>query len=636
MVRRKIIIILIIAFQAFVVVAQNKIITTQVLVVGGGTGGIAAALQSASSGASTVLVEQTNMLGGMLTAAGVSCTDGNDKLYSGIWQRFRNALYEHYHTNNLAAGWVSNTCFEPHAGDSIFKSWATKEKNLSVHYNWHFDKTLKAGNKVTGAGFINKNGQKLLVYAAITIDATDLGDVFADAEAKYDVGMEDPNDSKEKEAIEKNNIIQDITWAAILKDYGAGADKTIMMPDNYNASKYDCSTADAPCNDKPYTLHTQKVLDYGKLTTVDTVVKKYMLNWPPHGNDTYLDVIEIKPIQREPLYKIAKDNTLGFIYFLQTKLGFKHIGLADDELNKGMAVIPYHREGRRVRGVVRLNIEHIKNPYGFNLHKTGIAVGDYPVDHHHGQYPGKVPPINFPQVPAFNIPIGALIPAKTDGLIVCDKGISVSNIANGSTRLQPVVLLTGQAAGIMAAKCVKEEIQPRLLRIRGVQDSLLKLKCYIMPFADVMPGDASWEAVQRTGSMGILQGEGKSIDWENKMFFHPDTTVGCKELAMGLQKAFNAKPVNELMTDSLLTIEKTAACILAYKPYLLSDKMLFIYGTRQPGHFFDGHTWREQLKLENFNLQRAITRKELAVVLNYYSGNFTNNDIDFEGRIKNK
>src|SRR5215831_9720198 len=103
--------------------AQSSI-STEILIVGGGTGGIAAGIQSARMGIHTTIIESTTMLGGMLTAAGVSCTDGNDSLPSGIWQEFRQALYKHYGTHNLASGWVSETCFEPHVGDSIFKSWA--------------------------------------------------------------------------------------------------------------------------------------------------------------------------------------------------------------------------------------------------------------------------------------------------------------------------------------------------------------------------------------------------------------------------------------------------------------------------------------------------------------------------------
>ena len=47
-----------------------------VLVIGGGTSGTAAAIQAARSGADVLLVEEFGWLGGMLTSAGVSATDG--------------------------------------------------------------------------------------------------------------------------------------------------------------------------------------------------------------------------------------------------------------------------------------------------------------------------------------------------------------------------------------------------------------------------------------------------------------------------------------------------------------------------------------------------------------------------------
>jgi 2-polyprenyl-6-methoxyphenol hydroxylase-like FAD-dependent oxidoreductase len=183
--------------------AQLVKLHTDVLVVGGTTGGTAAGIQSARSGAKTIIVEQTVWLGGMLTAAGVSCTDGNAALPSGMWSEFRQALYKHYGTTNLQTGWVSETCFEPHVGDSIFKAWATKEENLRVYYGWYFDKALKTGNAVTGAIFINTKGERLEVEAKITIDGTDLGDVFASAGAAYDLGTEDSSQSREKIAREK-------------------------------------------------------------------------------------------------------------------------------------------------------------------------------------------------------------------------------------------------------------------------------------------------------------------------------------------------------------------------------------------------------------------------------------------------
>ena len=55
-----------------------------VVIVGGGTSGTAAAIQAARSGAKVLLVEEHEWLGGMLTSAGVSATDGCYKLRGGI------------------------------------------------------------------------------------------------------------------------------------------------------------------------------------------------------------------------------------------------------------------------------------------------------------------------------------------------------------------------------------------------------------------------------------------------------------------------------------------------------------------------------------------------------------------------
>ena len=47
----------------------------EILIVGGGTGGVAAALAAASAGRQVVLLEETDWLGGQLTAQGVSALD---------------------------------------------------------------------------------------------------------------------------------------------------------------------------------------------------------------------------------------------------------------------------------------------------------------------------------------------------------------------------------------------------------------------------------------------------------------------------------------------------------------------------------------------------------------------------------
>lgn len=620
---------LIALFFCFSSSSQQRTVETDVLVIGGGVGGTAAAIQSARMGVKTILVESTTMLGGMLTAAGVSCTDGNDLLPSGMWEEFRQALYKHYGVNRLNTGWVSNTNFEPRVGDSIFKSWAAKELNLTVYYGYNFRTVEKRAERVTAAGFISvdkNNRQGLYIRAKIIIDATELGDVFAKAGAAYDLGMDDPVTSGEKEAKQKNHIIQDLTWAAILKDYGPGADKTIAKPKDYDPKKYYCSCTDAPCEGKNWSGDKFKMLDYGKLPRSPGATKdKYMLNWPPYGNDYYLNVVESSYEQRAAGYELAKQQTLGFIYFMQTELGMKNIGLADDELDSGMAIIPYNREGRRVRGKVRMNINHIRQPYDYTLYRTGISVGDYPIDHHHDRYPGKLPEIEFPSVPAYNIPLGCLIPEKTEGLIVCEKGISVTNIVNGTTRLQPVVLLTGQAAGVLAAKSVKEKKSVKDISVRSVQEELLKAKCYLMPFVDVKPDDPHWEAIQKVGVTGILKGVGKTEGWANKMYFYPDSTISLNELIENLS-SFQGVSAN---SDSILTSSFAVFLsdfITKLKQNDNDDKSL----SKEEIYKREKSLW-EGSGLFNYSPDKPIARRELAVLLNKITNVFDMKQVSIDG-----
>ena len=121
---------------------NEQIYETDVLVIGGTTGGISAGIQSARMGVPTIIVEETPWLGGMITAQGVSATDGNHNLHSGIWNEFRNKLQTHYGSEAaLATGWVSNTQFEPwfgtKGGISVFNGteWTSYSANEGLLSN---------------------------------------------------------------------------------------------------------------------------------------------------------------------------------------------------------------------------------------------------------------------------------------------------------------------------------------------------------------------------------------------------------------------------------------------------------------------------------------------------------------------
>ena len=615
MIRRNCILVFSLCFLCMLTACVSKEQTkqTDVLVIGGTTSGISAGLQSARLNVPTLIVEETPWLGGMITAAGVSATDGNHRLPSGIWNEFRDKLRNNYGGEAaLSTGWVSNTQFEPHIGDSIFKSMASAEQQLSVIYGYHLIEVLKEGNKVAGAVFENEQMERLTVQARVVIDATDLGDALAMAGAAYDLGMEAKSVTGEENGPDSaNNIVQDLTWVAVLKDYGTGADKTIEKPKNYNSELFRESCA---MTVDSVLIDCKKMLNYGRLPN-----NKFMINWPKHGNDIYLNVVEMNWSQRREELKKAKERTLSFVYYIQTELGYKNMGLADDEFptTDKLAFVPYHREGRRLRGIQRLTINHVRSRYeSAPLYRTGISVGDYPVDHHHDCNP-DAPKITFPAVPSFNIPLGALIPEKIDGLIVSDKAISVSNIINGATRLQPCVLLTGQAAGVLAALSVQSNQNVREINIRKVQQALLDAGAYLMPLIDVSPADKEFQAIQRVSASGILKVKGESYHWANRTWFYPDTTLTVKEFSEGLNAFGNKIALTGNL--SILNVQKASELLSAF---LNRDISLEIH-----------KIWEERIS-RKFDPELAITKRELSILVDELIHPFETKVIGFDGNYR--
>ena len=606
-------------------VFAHRPIRTEVLVIGGGTGGTAAALQSARMGVKTILIEETTWLGGMLSAAGVSATDGNHNLPSGIWNEFREALYKVYGgPKNLATGWISNTHFEPRVADSIFKVMAAKEKKLEVLYKLRFVSVIKKSNRVTGANFINVNtGEPITVFAKQIIEATELGDVLASAKIPFSLGMESGAETGENVGVkESNNIIQDLTYVAILKDFGHNANKTIAMPTGYRPEEFDgaCTDYYKDNTQKEPTVNAQKMLDYAKLPH-----GKYMINWPGKGNDIYLNIIELTPEQRTAELEKAKQQTLRFVYFIQTQLGYKNLGLAMDEFgtNDGLALMPYYRESRRVKGLVRFTINHIAEPFNKNYYRTGISVGDYPIDHHHKKNTAAPQHLEFYPIPSYNIPLGCLIPKKTDGLVVAEKSISVSNVVNGTTRLQPVVLITGQAAGVLAALAVKNNKQPRQIPVRQVQQQLLNSNALIMPYRDAGIHHPHFLAIQKIGATGILKGKGIPFQWANQTWFYPDSALTQAAFATG----FSPFGKVEKSAGDRVSVQDAIGSIF----YTGHQKIKGFATTGEKKFTLQVAAKWAVWGLKNFDGKRNITRAELAVLLDKTMDPFNMKQVDHQG-----
>jgi hypothetical protein len=628
----------IIYFFSLLLVIETQAQTTyktDVLVIGASASGIAAGIQSARMGVNTIITEPTTWLGGMITAAGVSAFDGNHSLPSGLFGEFREALHKVYGgPSKVSTGWVSNTLFEPHVGDSIFKSMVLQTKGLTVKYQFKFLRVLKNNDTITGAVFVDEpTNQQITIYARQVIDATELGDVLANAGVPYSLGMEASAATGEDVHVsETNDIVQDITYVAILKDYGVGVDKTIAKPKNYDPSEFDGACTDYyfnTANPKP-NVDAIKMLNYGKLPN-----QKYMINWPNRGNDIYLNVVEMDEVNRQSELVKAKEQTLRFIYFIQHQLGFKNLGLADDEFPTPdkLPLIPYHRESRRVKGLVRFDVRHIAKPFDAPspLYRTGIAVGDYPIDHHHKKNIKAPQHLDFYPVPSFNIPLGSLIPQHLSGLIIAEKSISVSNVVNGTTRLQAIALLIGQAAGTLAALSVQQNLDAQEVPVRKVQLGLLNSNAYIMPYYDVSLSHNHFVAAQKIGATGILKGEGVPFSWANRTLFHPDSLVNRLALIKDLADFYMLPSTNKTHLTLLEAIDIIIE--IAKKNNLQQKQSTWNFNNKKMLSDQIKNAWK-QWKFGSFKVDMALTRIQFAQLFDATINPFELQQIDHNGEIK--
>lgn len=483
-------------------------LTTDLLIVGGGTGGTAAAIQAARRGVSTILVSEFDWLGGMLTTAGVAAPDGNELAawQTGFWGAFLRELQQKQ-PEGLDHSWVSLFTYDPRVGAEIFADWVKELPNLTWISGQTHLAVIRQDNAILGVNF-----QDYQINAKITIDGTELGDLLALAEIPHRWGWEWREEFGEVSApVSSNELteqypVQSPTWVFIAQDYQKESAPTLKPLSSYDPARF---------QDAWKNYGVEKFFNYGRLPD-----DRLMINWPIAGNDYGVNLNRLigSTSEKQNFLQEAYDHSYNFAYFLQQESG-KNIGLAEsifpqkNSYHTGFALHPYYRESRRLKGKVTIIEQDILPKLGgvvaalpmFNNQVNAIAIGDYANDHH---YPG----IEFALLPKslrwggrwtgtpFTIPYQALVPENLDGFLVCDKNISVSHIANGSTRLQPVVINIGQAAGMAAALCIELNCQPQDLPVRQLQEALLTDKLApsgIIPCFNLPPDHPEWLTWQR-------------------------------------------------------------------------------------------------------------------------------------------
>ncbi|MDO5563579.1 MAG: FAD-dependent oxidoreductase, partial [Synergistaceae bacterium] len=515
-----------------------------VVVIGAGSGGTAAAIQAARMGATVALVEKSDWVGGQMTGAAVSTMDDKTLTRTGTYKEFIENVREYYKARNTNVNicyWGDDTiAFEPWVGRLLLLDMLEKTGKVNVYLKMAPISAKVSGHKVVSATFEDENKKTLTLHGKVFIDATECGDFIPMTGARYRAG----NGVSPK--IGKDGIIQDITYVAVVKKYKDGLpEKLKIAPQPPRYSDYlmefrgvirkDGSSwpGEYPFNVVVHNAY-RAIPDPSEGNGVEIgggkpstwpLITKTGVNWAndvpgrfakiPGLSVEYLEDLKFRgETNREAMLK-----TLCFIYYMQNELGLKDWSVDnrqdfggwfenkwDDskELSEFAHILkhfppfPYVRESRRIVGVKTMTVTDImRDPTLRRVTKSipdAVALGEYPVDIHgvsHSQYLEKDLGETASMIPAwgdgfggrFQIPVGALIPEKVDGLLAAEKNISVSRAVNGSTRLQPVTMLTGQAAGAMAALAAEKKIQPRELRPIDIQFALWTAKDSISLFS---------------------------------------------------------------------------------------------------------------------------------------------------------
>lgn len=474
-----------------------------ICIVGGGTGGTAAALALAEHNLRIIITEETDWIGGQLTAQAVPPDENPWIETTGCttsYREYRNRVRNYYRKFenltpqaaqnprlNPGSGWVSHLCHSPAIGHQVLREMLALELNPNI--TLLTDSTpIQAEtnqNKVLAVTIQNfKTGEQIQITAKYFLDATEIGDLLPLTKTEYNLGSESKAQTSEPNATDyppETENVQSFTWCAAIA-YEPDQDHTIEKPD-----QFDFWANYQPPNwpDKLLSfsmLHVQRgeklyfplfdnngfnLFSYRQIVQphihVDTRPPATIMNWPMNDYDGGT-VIDVEPDLANQRYEASRQLTRSMLYWLQTEQGYKGLRFAPEHTGTpdGLAKSAYIRESRRIKAlhtVFEQDVAAYTNP-GLVVAPempNSVGIGAYRIDLHPSAN-GR-PTIDTSTLP-FQIPLGTLIPQQTTNLLAACKNLGVTHITNGCYRLHPVEWNIGESAGILAAYCVKTNQTP--------------------------------------------------------------------------------------------------------------------------------------------------------------------------------
>jgi hypothetical protein len=224
---------------------------TEILVVGGGLGGVAAALAAASHGRRVVLTEETDWLGGQLTAQAVPPDEnpwierfGSTRTYRDLREGIRDHYRRHYPLRaeaakrpelNPGAGRVSKLCGEPRVALAVIEAMLAPHVSagrIHVLRNHRPVEAHTTGDRVDAV--VLEGEERIVVKARYVLDATENGDLLPLTGTEHVTGAESHADHGEPHAPGKADPanLQGITYCFAVSHH-EGENHVIDKPEMY-------------------------------------------------------------------------------------------------------------------------------------------------------------------------------------------------------------------------------------------------------------------------------------------------------------------------------------------------------------------------------------------------------------------
>lgn len=456
-----------------------------VIVVGGDPEGVCAAVSSARNGLKTLLIEDDEALGGLMTLGKLNFIDicesrDGSILTQGLFMEFYDA--------------VGGTAFDVETAKQFFLDWVNDEENATLKLNTEFIEPVMDGNAIAGV-VVKENGQRVTYTASRVIDATVDADVAAAAGAPYTIAGEDIGEKDRHMGVTLVFELSGVNWDEVVdyleNDGNDGTGATEKTAWGYTREGYAYEPRDELMRLRGFNVARQ---DNGNVLVNALII---------FGVDAMSEESKAEGIVRAR-------NELEYIipYVRENFIGFEQAELV------GTASQLYVRESRHVIGAYQLTIDDVlENRDQWDK----IAIVAYPADIQPtaGQTYGTV--IGSPD--RYAIPFRCLVPLEVENMLVIGRSASYTSLAAGSARVIPVGMAEGQAAGVAAAYSLEKQISFRDMAtdekaIASVQKTLKKQGAYLDDFEvheDFMDHWA-YPGVKVIRGLGLLDG-GYSNDY---------------------------------------------------------------------------------------------------------------------------